>query len=113
MQDNLEFLQWLRKFWDMHFPGGDYDPVGRRKGVPGAAPEGTSLARGSLLINKVFMGTAAAPLSRSGRSSSTAPVSARPAVSAPVSAAARRPGSLAGGAGEDPQLAQYLLRINY
>ncbi|MBW0476485.1 hypothetical protein O181_016200 [Austropuccinia psidii MF-1] len=34
MQDNLEFLQWLKKYWDLHYPGGDYDAVARRKGVP-------------------------------------------------------------------------------
>ncbi|KAK4188653.1 putative microtubule-associated protein rp eb family member 1 protein [Podospora australis] len=43
MQDNLEFLQWTKKFWDQYYPGGDYDAVGRRKGAPvpsggGAAP---------------------------------------------------------------------------
>ncbi|KAH8926026.1 hypothetical protein BT69DRAFT_1317910 [Atractiella rhizophila] len=32
MQDNLEFCQWIKKFWDMHFPGGEYDPMSRRKG---------------------------------------------------------------------------------
>ncbi|KAK3302586.1 calponin domain-containing protein [Chaetomium strumarium] len=32
MQDNLEFLQWTKKFWDQYYPGGDYDAVGRRKG---------------------------------------------------------------------------------
>ncbi|KAJ5918450.1 hypothetical protein N7466_010442 [Penicillium verhagenii] len=41
MQDNLEFLQWVKKYWDQHYPGGDYDAVGRRKasGAPvGGAP---------------------------------------------------------------------------
>ncbi|GMF68802.1 unnamed protein product [Aspergillus oryzae] len=39
MQDNLEFLQWTKKYWDQHFPGGDYDAVARRKasGAPPAA----------------------------------------------------------------------------
>lgn len=37
MQDNLEFLQWVKKYWDQHYPGGDYDAVGRRKGS-GAPP---------------------------------------------------------------------------
>jgi RP/EB family microtubule-associated protein len=39
MQDNLEFLQWSKKFWDQHFPGGDYDAVSRRKasGAPSAS----------------------------------------------------------------------------
>ncbi|KAI1486743.1 calponin homology domain-containing protein [Biscogniauxia mediterranea] len=39
MQDNLEFLQWTKKFWDQYYPGGDYDAVGRRKGS-GAPPAG-------------------------------------------------------------------------
>ncbi|KAK1831675.1 putative microtubule-associated protein rp eb family member 1 protein [Podospora conica] len=38
MQDNLDFLQWTKKFWDQYYPGGDYDAVGRRKG--GALPAG-------------------------------------------------------------------------
>lgn len=32
MQDNLEFLQWTKRFWDQYYPGGDYDAVARRKG---------------------------------------------------------------------------------
>ncbi|KAK9387681.1 calponin homology domain-containing protein [Lipomyces mesembrius] len=31
-QDNLEFLQWVKRFWDQYYPGGDYDPIARRKG---------------------------------------------------------------------------------
>jgi RP/EB family microtubule-associated protein len=47
MQDNLEFLQWTKKFWDQYYPGGEYDAVGRRKGasVPsggGPAPRAPS-----------------------------------------------------------------------
>ncbi|KAF9281635.1 hypothetical protein BGZ68_006517 [Mortierella alpina] len=30
MQDNLEFLQWLKKFWDLNFPGVHYDAPARR-----------------------------------------------------------------------------------
>jgi RP/EB family microtubule-associated protein len=37
MQDNLEFLQWTKKFWDLNFPDHDYDAVARRKGAPIAA----------------------------------------------------------------------------
>jgi len=32
MQDNLEFLQWSKRFWDQHYPGGEYDALARRKG---------------------------------------------------------------------------------
>ena len=38
MQDNLEFLQWTKRFWDLNFPDHDYDAVARRKG--GALPAG-------------------------------------------------------------------------
>jgi len=39
MQDNLEFLQWSKRYWDQYFPGGEYDAVARRKGsgAPSAA----------------------------------------------------------------------------
>jgi RP/EB family microtubule-associated protein len=29
--DNLEFLQWVKKYWDMYYPGGHYDAIARRK----------------------------------------------------------------------------------
>lgn len=37
MQDNLEFLQWSKRYWDQYFPGHEYDPVSRRKGQAGLA----------------------------------------------------------------------------
>lgn len=40
MQDNLEFLQWTKKYWDLNFPDHDYDAVARRKGVA-LPPTGT------------------------------------------------------------------------
>ncbi|RDW60025.1 microtuble-associated protein EB1 [Coleophoma crateriformis] len=46
MQDNLDFLQFTKRFWDQHYPGGDYDAVGRRKGS-GAPPAATSTSRAS------------------------------------------------------------------
>lgn len=36
MQDNLEFLQWSKRYWDQYYPGGDYDALARRKGAGGA-----------------------------------------------------------------------------
>src|SRR6266436_3713146 len=32
-RDNLEFLQWIKKFWDQNFGGQPYDAIARRKGV--------------------------------------------------------------------------------
>ncbi|RDB15272.1 Protein BIM1 [Hypsizygus marmoreus] len=34
MQDNLEFLQWIKRFWDANYGGQGYDAVARRKGAP-------------------------------------------------------------------------------
>ncbi|KAK0247937.1 hypothetical protein B0A54_15405 [Friedmanniomyces endolithicus] len=81
MQDNLEFLQWTKRYWDQYYPGGDYDALARRKGTgPGAAP------------------SAAAP--------AATPTSARTSTSA--NTGARRPGpvgSAAGAAGAAPRTA--------
>ncbi|KAG8927583.1 hypothetical protein FRC02_008045 [Tulasnella sp. 418] len=33
MQDNLEFLQWMKRFWDQNFPGTAYNPEARRTGA--------------------------------------------------------------------------------
>ncbi|TFK48853.1 hypothetical protein OE88DRAFT_1664064 [Heliocybe sulcata] len=38
MQDNLEFMQWMKRFWEANYPGQGYDPVARRKGAPTDTP---------------------------------------------------------------------------
>ncbi|KAG0282896.1 hypothetical protein BGZ96_012728 [Linnemannia gamsii] len=43
MQDNLEFLQWIKKFWERNFPGDHYDAAARR----GAANEPMAAANRS------------------------------------------------------------------
>ncbi|KAF9636785.1 hypothetical protein BFW01_g7681 [Lasiodiplodia theobromae] len=40
MQDNLEFLQFCKRYWDQYYPGGDYDAPARRKGSGAPAPSG-------------------------------------------------------------------------
>ena len=32
-QESLEFLQWLKKYYDVNFPGGEYDAEKRRNGM--------------------------------------------------------------------------------
>ncbi|KAG2203472.1 hypothetical protein INT47_008199 [Mucor saturninus] len=41
LQDNLEFMQWVKRFWDQNYPGGEYDALGRRKGL-GSVPTGAA-----------------------------------------------------------------------
>jgi len=38
MQDNLEFLQWMKRFWDSNYGGQGYDAAARRKGAPTDPP---------------------------------------------------------------------------
>jgi len=38
MQDNLEFLQWARKYWDQTYSGQEYNASARRKGAPAEPP---------------------------------------------------------------------------
>ncbi|EAS32722.1 microtubule associated protein EB1 [Coccidioides immitis RS] len=72
MQDNLEFLQFTKRFWDQNYPGGDYDAVGRRKAS--GAPLASSTSR---------PGTTSATGARRGATPTTA---ARPRVGGGVSA---------------------------
>lgn len=51
-QDNFEFLQWFKKFFDANYNGQDYDAVGARENLPmgvgsGAAGGGGGMAKPS------------------------------------------------------------------
>jgi RP/EB family microtubule-associated protein len=37
-RDNLEFLQWIKRFWESNYSGRPYDPVAGRTGAPAALP---------------------------------------------------------------------------
>ena len=37
-RDNLEFLQWIKRFWDSNYGGQGYDAVARRRGAPTDTP---------------------------------------------------------------------------
>jgi len=49
-QDNLEFCQWMKKYFDMHYGGDPYDAVGRRGGKTGA-PASKSTPGGSKKVS--------------------------------------------------------------
>lgn len=60
MQDNLEFLQWIKRFWDQNYPGGEYDALGRRK-ASGASPAARTGSAGG-----VRRGTTPSSVGRAG-----------------------------------------------
>ncbi|KAI9041301.1 microtubule-binding protein BIM1 [Aspergillus affinis] len=57
MQDNLEFLQWVKRYWDQHYPGGDYDAVSRRKASGGAPTSAGSSRAGASSAGATRRGT--------------------------------------------------------
>eukprot|EP01116_Phalansterium_solitarium_P020305 TRINITY_DN5943_c0_g1_i1.p1 TRINITY_DN5943_c0_g1~~TRINITY_DN5943_c0_g1_i1.p1 ORF type:complete len:339 (-),score=82.53 TRINITY_DN5943_c0_g1_i1:120-1004(-) len=51
-QDNLEFLQWIKRYYDLHNPGGEYNAIERRAKAGGSMPgdknkKSVSVAQGS------------------------------------------------------------------
>lgn len=103
-QDNLEFLQWTRRYWEANFPGHEYDPLARRKGpVPISAVNGAGGGTGG--FNRPASRNVSAG-SAQGRTSAntTRPVAPRVA-SAPKAApraslsGARRPAAATGAGG--------------
>ena len=73
MQDNLEFLQWSKRYWDQYYPGGDYDALARRKGAgsaPSAGPAPVSSSRTS------GVGAGATSAARRGTTPTTSTASA-------------------------------------
>lgn len=63
MQDNLEFLQWTKRFWDLNFPDHDYDAVSRRKGG-GIASSTAPITRAPVSTGAARRGGAAAAAPR-------------------------------------------------
>lgn len=63
MQDNLEFLQWTKRYWDQYYPGGDYDALARRKGAGAtpALPPGRTTANAGAARRPMTGAGAAAP----------------------------------------------------
>jgi len=63
MQDNLDFLQFSKRYWDQYYPGGDYDAVARRKGS-GPVPSGGGGPRASTTNARRPLAGGAAPRTR-------------------------------------------------
>ncbi|KAJ2825624.1 microtubule integrity protein mal3 [Coemansia sp. 'formosensis'] len=87
-QDNFEFLQWLKRFWDSYAPGVAYDAVARRNGKPVGAPE--SLHRPMSSASSARSASSAGAYRARPAPSATSRVAPRPAG---VRTAAVRPGS--------------------
>ncbi|ORX33824.1 calponin homology domain-containing protein [Kockovaella imperatae] len=69
MQDNLEFLQWMKKFWDANARGDEYNAAGRTGGV--VPPSAPSSSRAPAARPAGVSRTAGVGAARSGSAAST------------------------------------------
>lgn len=65
MQDNLEFLQWSKRFWDQHYAGGEYDAFARRR-ASGAPPTSSGGGAGTITGNTPSSRTSSGTATRRG-----------------------------------------------
>jgi len=118
-QDNLEFLQWMKRFFDIKYNGQPYDSVGRRKGqdlfyILGGnkvAPGGASAGPSSMNKAPTKIGTTnKAPASSTGVPKATG-LTAKPVTSS-IHSTASKGGK--GDSGDAAKLQQELsdLRMN-
>lgn len=98
-QDNFEFIQWFKKFFDANWDGADYDPVMARAGAEIGAGKASGIARAS---NGARAPMARAPMAgaRNGAPPAAGRISASkpPANRAPISRGAPRAAGGANGA---------------
>lgn len=106
-QDNFEFLQWFKKFFDANYDGHDYDALGARENMPMGfgAGAGTKLTAppkkmGSAMTAPLKQSVAAAkPISKVVPTRSVqAPAAGRPGAVAPKTAREANGGSAAAAA---------------
>ncbi|XP_073348160.1 microtubule-associated protein RP/EB family member 2 isoform X2 [Pagrus major] len=110
-QDNLDFIQWFKKFFDANYDGKEYDPVAARQGQDAIPPPDP----GEQIFNlpKKSHHAASSPTAGASRSSSTTPKSSTP-TSRP-SSAKKIPVPLAPAKGEkelEAQVTQLTEQVN-
>jgi len=76
MQDNLEFLQWTKRYWDQYYPGGEYDALARRKASGSAAPLSSSTSASTPRVPPSGARRAAPPSSNTAAPRTRTPASA-------------------------------------
>jgi len=88
-QDNLEFLQWIKRFFDLNFSGGEYNALERRKQT-GAAATGSGIGKKAAPAKT---STPAKKVAATPAKTTTAAKTATPAAKTPAKAAVKSPES--------------------
>lgn len=112
-QDNFEFVQWFKKFFDANYDGSEYDPVAARGGEPlGPNPAG------GLAGARKMAAPRAAPAARPAPARNVAPAkssSKTTSVSHPGAGGAGRttkPSPSGAGAGDDSKVKELTAQVN-
>lgn len=93
-QDNFEFLQWFKKFFDANYQGQDYDAHAAREGLPmgcGSGAAGGGVARSGISTARKIAHVAPAsrtvskPMTKVAPTSTRSPVGAAPTPRQPLS----------------------------
>ncbi|XP_065819840.1 microtubule-associated protein RP/EB family member 3-like isoform X1 [Labrus bergylta] len=106
-QDNFEFLQWFKKFFDANYDGKEYDPLMMRQGQEGTPPPPTN--QGDPIHHKPKRPIRSGPMRTSPTAPKTVPPPQRQINTAPTRRSA--PMSRNGGDAELVELNQQLLDL--
>jgi RP/EB family microtubule-associated protein len=88
-QDNFEFVQWFKKFYDANYDGKEYDALAAREGVPLCANEGKGAAPTGLARPVPVAMARPAPVAKPAAAPAPAkPVAVAKTVAAPAARAA-------------------------
>jgi RP/EB family microtubule-associated protein len=98
-QDNFEFVQWFKKFFDANYDGKEYDAFAARDGLPLVASEGKAGINGPTSNGPVSKPALSRPAPTAKPTATVAPASkaiqqtgytAKPAAAKPVSTASSK-----------------------
>ncbi|XP_040187426.1 microtubule-associated protein RP/EB family member 1 isoform X2 [Rana temporaria] len=101
-QDNFEFVQWFKKFFDANYDGKDYDPVATRQGQGQESTPAPVLPTPVLNKPKKPIGSTNSAPQRA------VPAQRTPAPNKPVQGIARKPAGIGNGEEESAELVQQI-----
>lgn len=106
-QDNFEFVQWFKKFFDANYQGQDYDPIAARGGEPvGSQPKAGSKAKQPSGISKGPARVTASSRTTTTQRSPAAPAQTKVAPAPKVTATQNHAG------GDNVKVAQLEAQLN-
>jgi RP/EB family microtubule-associated protein len=94
-QDNFEFIQWFKKFFDANYDGKEYDAFAARDGIPlvpseGKAPSGAAMAASRAHTKPVAATKPVATIAPAAKATTTTALKSNPTLNKAAAPAAAR-----------------------